>query len=166
MWLPGSKALMPRLRYPSSKGPPPLQSCRMCPGTPETAKSLQTMRLTASTRMAFAPPHQEDIFLTALKIFFCAPEGEQERRPQTKAKVQELKSRKKPGLCVLLMSTWMTSTRCYFCPSISQSLCNTLCLWTLFFFLLKAGGPRRLRAAHYVKSWTMYFETQKCKNIF
>lgn len=93
-------------------------------------------------------------------------EGEQKRGLQTKVKVQELKSWKKPGLFVLLMSSWTTSTRRYFCPSISSSLRNTAGLWTLFSFLLKTGGLHRPRAAHPVKSQTMYFETTKMQEYF
>lgn len=65
--------------------------------------------LCTATSGGHLPHSLEDILL-------CA-EGEQERGLQTKPEVQELTTWKKPGLCVLLMNTWMTSTGCYFCPS-------------------------------------------------
>lgn len=139
MWLPGSKALMPRLRYPSSKGPPPLQSCRICLGTPETDKPLQTMGLPVSTHVAFAPPHQEDIFLTALKILFCAQRVSKrgDYRPKLKSKNLSL-WRNLDFVSYQWALEWLLQDA--ISVPVSPSLfANTLWLWTLF---LSTEGQR------------------------
>lgn len=111
------QALILRLRHPWSKGHPPLQSCWRCPGTPQAVDTRQT-EVTAIIRVAFALPHQEDTFLTALKIHFCMQRMSKREGYSTKLKPNQ-GVLEKPDLPVLLMSTWITSARYSFCPSAS-----------------------------------------------
>lgn len=104
LWLPGSTALMPRLRYPLSKRPlytPKLQSVSRSPRDSRVPSDQTNCKhpcgLCITASGGCLPHSPEDILQ-------CT-EGEQERRLQTKTKVKEIKSWKKPGLCVLLMST-------------------------------------------------------------